>query len=142
MSSETQETTRSVDNDNKKLALDSKTGSKNAICLGSYGAFMAVDMLSPSGIREVFSSTPPAEIREIADGVINNIQDCDTHDQEATIKDLSFKHQVLLEIADNNEDKQLTEANEDGNFRSSDFRDSDDSDTEDPLTSGEERYRY
>lgn len=137
MSSLTEQDVDVVDNDTKTLALDSNTGSKNAICLSSYGAFMAVDMLSPSGIREVFSNTPPAELREVAGGVFNNIQDCDTHTQEGTIKDLAFKRQVLLDMAENNTDGNVVEAGDDGRFEGSDVTESDNSDDIDPLEIGQ-----
>jgi hypothetical protein len=92
----------------KTLALSESSNSKNAFCVSSYGAFQAVCMLSPKGIREVFCDTNPEELLEIADGVNDNIRDRVPHESEGHIKDLAFKREVLIHMAEENSEKPLT----------------------------------
>lgn len=100
----------------KTLALSDSMGSKNAFCISSYGAFQAVCMLSPKGIREVFSDTNPKELRELADSVNSSIRDKVPHESEGQIKHLAFKREVLTHMADENSEKQITIRDDDGRY--------------------------
>jgi len=92
----------------KTLALAENMSSKNAFCVSSYGAYQAVCMLSPKGIREVFSDTNPEELLEIAEGVNSNIRDKAPFQSEGQITDLAFKREVLIHMAEENSEKPLT----------------------------------
>jgi hypothetical protein len=100
----------------KTLAMSDGSGSANAHCISSYGAFQAVSMLSPTGIREVFSDTNPRELIEIADGVDENIKDKMPFKDEAAVKDLAFKREVLLWMAEENSECDIVTENPDGRF--------------------------
>jgi len=89
----------------KVLALQDGTASDAAYCISSYGAFQAVCMLSPSGIKEVFCNTPPSELEEIAEMIEDTLQDYYPEDREGEIKDLAFKKQVVLKLAEDNSKK-------------------------------------
>lgn len=105
----------------KVLALEEGSRSKNAYCLSSYGAFMAVCQLSPSGIREVFCNTHPGELLELAEAVEENM--CEyrgaPEKHEGELKDLAFKREILLSMAADNRDKDFVSPDDKGHFNSS-----------------------
>jgi len=107
--------------DEKTLALEAGSNSLNAYCLSSYGAFMAVCQLSPSGIREVFCQTNPAELEELADSVLENIREyrSEPEKHEGEIKDLFYKREVLLSMAADNAEKKSVTPDESGKFTTS-----------------------
>lgn len=94
----------------RTLSLSSKEGSAHAYCISSYGAYMAVCNLSPQDLREVFSNTPPYDLKRLADALQDNIDDmsADPLNNEGAIKDLSYKQALLRAMArDFEEDKQV-----------------------------------
>lgn len=107
--------------DEKTLALSDGSNSLNAYCLSSYGAFMAVCQLSPSGIREVFCHSNPAELEELADSVLDNIKEhrSEPEKHEGEIKDLFYKREVLLSMAEDNAEANLVTGDDEGKFRTS-----------------------
>jgi len=107
--------------DDKTLALEAGSNSLNAYCLSSYGAFMAVCQLSPSGIREVFCNTNPAELEELADSLLDNIRDyrSEPEKHEGEIKDLFYKREVLLSMAADNAEKKSVTPDQEGKFTTS-----------------------
>jgi len=100
----------------KSLSLDDNSSSLNAFCISSYGAFQAVSMLSPGGIREVFCDTPPQELYELADALDESIQDLHPEEHEGEVKDLCFKREILKHIAQENEENKLTVRNSEGRY--------------------------
>lgn len=118
MSKQEADTVRSDGIREKTLALSEGSGSANAYCISSYGAFQAVSMLSPNGIREVFCDTPEQELRKLAESVKETYEDwgADPDSFEGEIKDLAYKRQIILKLARSNREKDLTTMNEDGRF--------------------------
>lgn len=72
--------------------------------LNSYGAFQAVDSLSPTYVREVFDGMPDEQLRDLAEDLQNTIDDFagDPDSHEGAIKDLAHKRSILLDLADDN----------------------------------------
>lgn len=115
MTSENQ-SKKSVVPSDKTLSLSSGSGSANAYCIGSYGAFQAVNVLTPSDIREVFSETNPAELNELAECVGDHVGDLVPERHEGELKDLCYKREILLHMAEQNADKKVVEQGPDGRF--------------------------
>lgn len=69
--------------------------------ISSYGAFQAIDSLSPAYVREVFSDMPDNQLRDLADDLQNQVDDMagDPDSHEGAIKDLAHKRSILLDMA-------------------------------------------
>jgi len=105
----------------KTLALSDKTGSREAFCISSYGVFQAISSLNPTSLREVFGDTNPAELREMAEQVDEFINDVYPDDNEGAIKDMAYKKQILLVMAEDNDQKSIVTENENGRFSGPEF---------------------
>lgn len=104
----------------KSLALAGKSGSKNAHCISGHGAYQATLQLSPSGIEKVFGHTNPRELLEIADMLKEQVRNRDPMEDEGPIKDLAFKRQVLIKLAEQNSEREIVTQNEDGRYKATD----------------------
>lgn len=105
----------------KTLAVSENTSSRDAFCISSYGAFQAISSLSPKSLREVFCDTNPAELREMADQVDEFVNDVYPEDNEGAIKDMAYKRQILLVMAEENDDLSIVTENDEGRFSGPDF---------------------
>ena len=105
----------------KTLAVSENTTSRNAFCISSYGAYQAVSLLSPQSLREVFGDTNPAELREIADQVDEFVNDVYPEDNEGAIKDMAYKRQILLVMAQENDDLSVVTETNEGDFSTPEF---------------------
>lgn len=100
----------------KMLALGEGCGSSHAYCIGSAGAFTAINDLSPKSVRQIFTNTRPEELRELANMLDEHIKETFSESDEGQVKDLTYKREVLLRLADEHEDKEVVEKNDEGRY--------------------------
>jgi len=100
----------------KMLALGEGCGSSHAYCIGSAGAFIAINDLSPKSVKQVFTNTRPEELRELANMLDEHIKETFSESDEGQVKDLAYKREVLLRLADEHEDKEVVKKNNEGRY--------------------------
>ena len=97
----------------KKLAVDGNRPPSGAVCVSLDGANTLIDRLDIEELADTLSNTPPEDIQKIIDCIEKQLAaiDVTNKENEYVASELAYKREVLLQIAQENDDKEVVTKN-------------------------------